>query len=373
MEVRYERICKTFGLMDAVTDLDLHVPDGAFLALLGPSGCGKTTALRILAGLEQPTSGRVLIGDRDVTDLQPKDRDVAMVFQSYALYPHKNVADNIAYPLRVRKVPREKRQERAAEVARMLDIDGLLDRMPKQLSGGQRQRVALARAIIREPHAFLMDEPLSNLDAQLRLQMRAEIKRLQRDLRHDHRLCDPRPGRGDDDGRPGCGHAARAAPAARAAGRGLRPSGQPVRRPVLRLAADERARRDGRGRPLPPPLRRGAAPGRRHAGPVKLGFRPENAQMTAPGEAGSLAGEVYVVEPLGNETLIAVTVGGEQVNLRAPAGFEPAVGEPCGVRPDPGRLHLFDPDTEAAIETAAGTLPAAEHPTRTEEPDDGTR
>ena len=130
MEVRYERICKTFGSMEAVTDLDLHVPDGAFLALLGPSGCGKTTALRILAGLEQPTSGRVLIGDRDVTDLQPKDRDVAMVFQSYALYPHKNVADNIAYPLRVRKVPREKRQERAAEVARMLDIDGLLDRMP---------------------------------------------------------------------------------------------------------------------------------------------------------------------------------------------------------------------------------------------------
>src|SRR4249919_382911 len=168
--------------MEAVADLDLHVPDGAFLALLGPSGCGKTTALRILAGLEEPTSGRVLIGDRDVTDLQPKDRDVAMVFQSYALYPHKNVADNIAYPLRVRKVPRDQRKARAAEVARMLDIDGLLERMPRQLSGGQRQRVALARAIIREPQAFLMDEPLSNLDAQLRLQMRAEIKRLQRRL-----------------------------------------------------------------------------------------------------------------------------------------------------------------------------------------------
>ena len=373
MDVRYERICKTFGLMDAVTDLDLHVPDGAFLALLGPSGCGKTTALRILAGLEQPTSGRVLIGDRDVTDLQPKDRDVAMVFQSYALYPHKNVADNIAYPLRVRKVPREKRQERAAEVARMLDIDGLLDRMPKQLSGGQRQRVALARAIIREPHAFLMDEPLSNLDAQLRLQMRAEIKRLQRDLgtttvyvTHDQveamTMADlvavMRHGRLQQLAPPGEVYA--------------RPAnlfvaqfcGSPPMNVLDGTVEDGRFRHPSGEVPLPGP---------RHTGPVKLGFRPENAQMTAPGEAGSLAGEVYVVEPLGNETLIAVTVGSEQVNLRAPAGFEPAVGEPCGVRPDPGRLHLFDPDTEAAIETAAGTLPAAEHPTRTEEPDDGTR
>ena len=260
MDVRYERICKTFGLMDAVTDLDLHVPDGAFLALLGPSGCGKTTALRILAGLEQPTSGRVLIGDRDVTDLQPKDRDVAMVFQSYALYPHKNVADNIAYPLRVRKVPREQRQERAAEVARMLDIDGLLDRMPQQLSGGQRQRVALARAIIREPQAFLMDEPLSNLDAQLRLQMRAEIKRLQRDLgtttvyvTHDQveamTMADlvavMRHGRLQQ----------------------LAPPGEVYARPANLFVAQfcgsppmNVLDGDGRGRPLPPPVRRGAAP-----------------------------------------------------------------------------------------------------------------
>jgi len=183
MDVRYEKIRKTFGGLDAVTDLDLHVPDGSFLALLGPSGCGKTTALRILAGLEEPTSGRVFIGPRDVTDLQPKDRDVAMVFQSYALYPHKNVAENIAYPLRVRKVAKEQRTARAAEVARMLDIDALLDRTPRQLSGGQRQRVALARAIVREPQAFLMDEPLSNLDAKLRGQMRAEIRSLQREYK----------------------------------------------------------------------------------------------------------------------------------------------------------------------------------------------
>src|SRR6476469_6707727 len=170
MDVRYQNVGKVFSGVPALIDLDLEVPDGKFLALLGPSGCGKTTALRILAGLEEPTSGQVFIGEDDVTKLQPRDRDVAMVFQSYALYPHKNVAENIAYPLRVGKV------------AELLSITPLLGRMPRQLSGGQRQRVALARAIVREPRAFLMDEPLSNLDAQLRLQMRIEIKRLQREL-----------------------------------------------------------------------------------------------------------------------------------------------------------------------------------------------
>src|SRR5436309_4185420 len=165
MDVRYERVAKTFAGVEALVGLDLTVADGKFLALLGPSGCGKTTALRILAGLEEPTSGEVFIGERNVTRLQPKDRDVAMVFQSYALYPHKSVAENIAYPLRVRKVEKAQRAARVGEVARMLSIDPLLDRMPRQLSGGQRQRVALARAIVREPRVFLMDEPLSNLDA----------------------------------------------------------------------------------------------------------------------------------------------------------------------------------------------------------------
>jgi multiple sugar transport system ATP-binding protein len=361
-DVRYEKIGKSFAGLDAVADLDLHVPDGTFLALLGPSGCGKTTALRILAGLEEPTSGRVYIGERDVTDLQPKDRDVAMVFQSYALYPHKNVRDNIAYPLRVRKVGREQRDARAAEVARMLDIDMLLDRTPRQLSGGQRQRVALARAIVREPQAFLMDEPLSNLDAQLRLQMRAEIKRLQRDLgtttvyvTHDQveamTMADlvavMRHGRLQQLGPPGEVYA--------------RPANLFVARfcgsPPMNVL--DGAVENGRFRHAA-----GEVPvaGARHSGPVKLGFRPESAEMTEPGEAGSLDGEVYVVEPLGNETLIAVTIGDEQVNLRAPAGFEPAVGERCGVRPNPGRLHLFHPDTEAAITTAAGEVPAAVDP-----------
>jgi multiple sugar transport system ATP-binding protein len=362
VEVRFDQICKTFGGIDAVSNLDLHVPDGSFLALLGPSGCGKTTALRMLAGLEEPTSGRVFIGERDVTNLQPKDRDVAMVFQSYALYPHKNVAENIAYPLRVRKVAKEQRTARAAEVARMLDIDALLDRTPRQLSGGQRQRVALARAIVREPQAFLMDEPLSNLDAQLRLQMRAEIKRLQKDLgtttvyvTHDQveamTMADlvavMRHGRLQQLAPPGEVYAS---PANLFVARFC---GSPPMN-VLDGAIDGGRFRHAAGE-VP-------VAGSTHSGPVKLGFRPENAEMTAPGDAGSLDGEVYVVEPLGNETLVAVTIGDEQVNLRAPAGFDPPVGERCGVRPDPGRLHLFDPETEAAISTAAGSVPAAADP-----------
>src|SRR5216117_3979373 len=182
MELRYELVCKRFGAADALIDLDLHAPDGCFLVMLGPSGCGKTPALRLLAGLEEPTSGRMFIGPRDVTLLQPRQRDIAMVFQSYALYPHKTVAENIEYPLRIRRLSQTDRQERVQQVAKMLNIDAYLERYPRQLSGGQRQRVALARAIVRQPQAFLMDEPLSNLDAKLRASMRGELKRLQKRL-----------------------------------------------------------------------------------------------------------------------------------------------------------------------------------------------
>src|SRR6476646_2873260 len=180
--VRYQGVQKTFDTFTALHSLDLKVPDRSFMALLGPSGCGKTTALRILAGLDMPTKGRVLIGERDVTQLQPRDRDVAMVFQSYALYPHKTVRDNIGYPLWIRKVSGGDIAAKVSEVSTILEIEHLLDRRPRQLSGGQRQRVALARAIVRDPAAFLMDEPLSNLDAKLRVSMRGEIRRLQQRL-----------------------------------------------------------------------------------------------------------------------------------------------------------------------------------------------
>jgi multiple sugar transport system ATP-binding protein len=166
----------------AVDDLDLEIGDGEFMVLVGPSGCGKTTALRMVAGLEDITSGEVVIGDRVVNGLDPRERDIAMVFQNYALYPHMSVYDNIAFGLRMQKVPRSRIEERVREISRVLGIDSLLRRKPRQLSGGQRQRVAMGRAIVRNPAVFLMDEPLSNLDARLRVQMRAEIARIQHEL-----------------------------------------------------------------------------------------------------------------------------------------------------------------------------------------------
>jgi multiple sugar transport system ATP-binding protein len=170
------------GGVHAVRDLSLDVTDGEFLVLVGPSGCGKTTALRMVAGLEEITDGTVSIGGRVVNTLSPKDRDIAMVFQNYALYPHLSVADNIAFGLRLRKAPRRQVEERVAWAAKLLDLSPYLARKPSELSGGQRQRVAMGRAIVREPQVFLMDEPLSNLDAKLRVQMRAEIAKLQHDL-----------------------------------------------------------------------------------------------------------------------------------------------------------------------------------------------
>jgi multiple sugar transport system ATP-binding protein len=181
-QVVLEGITKRFGDVVAVDDVSLTVEDEEMLVLLGPSGCGKSTVLRIIAGLEEPTAGTIRIGDRVVTDLEPKDRDVAMVFQSYALYPHMSVQRNIEFPLRARHVPKEQRDALVAEAARVVGLADLLARKPAQLSGGQRQRVALARAIVRHPQAFLMDEPLSNLDAKLRVQTRAELVELQRRL-----------------------------------------------------------------------------------------------------------------------------------------------------------------------------------------------
>jgi multiple sugar transport system ATP-binding protein len=181
-EVMYDHVTKRFDGTTAVKDLTIEIPDGEFLVLVGPSGCGKSTALRMLAGLEQITDGRILIGERVVNNVAPAARDVAMVFQSYALYPHMTVYDNLAFGLRNQKVPKQEIDERVRRAAGILAMDELLKRKPKQLSGGQRQRVALGRAIVREPAAFLMDEPLSNLDAKLRVATRAEIMKLQKRL-----------------------------------------------------------------------------------------------------------------------------------------------------------------------------------------------
>ncbi|WP_338823706.1 Oligosaccharides import ATP-binding protein MsmX [Moorella humiferrea] len=180
--VRLEGVSKVFGNTTAVAKTDLEIKDGEFLVLVGPSGCGKSTTLRMIAGLETPTEGDIYIGERKVTHLEPKDRDIAMVFQNYALYPHMKVFDNMAFGLRLRKVLKQEIEARVKEAAEILGIAHLLDRYPKQLSGGQRQRVALGRAIVRNPQVFLMDEPLSNLDAKLRVQMRAELIKLHQRL-----------------------------------------------------------------------------------------------------------------------------------------------------------------------------------------------
>src|SRR2546426_3085171 len=348
MELRYEQVCKRFGATDALLDLDLHAPDGCFLAMLGPSGCGKTTALRLLAGLEEPTSGRMFIGARDVTSLQPRDRDIAMVFQSYALYPHKTVAENIDYPLRIRGLSRAGRRERTEQVAKMLNIDAYLERYPRQLSGGQRQRVALARAIVREPQAFLMDEPLSNLDAQLRFQMRAELKRLQKSLgvttvyvTHDQleamTMADL----------IAVLSAGRLQQLASPAEIYARPAnlfvasfcGSPPMNLLTGTVSNGRFQRaEGSVQ-----VKYGAA------GERVLGFRPEHAEITMRGAPDSLAGEIYVVEPLGSETLVSVKVGADRVNVRVWSDFQGQIGDHCGVRPDASRTVLFEKDSGQLI------------------------
>ena len=201
----------------AVDGLELEIGDGEFLVLVGPSGCGKSTSLRMLAGLEDVDQGAIYIENKDVTNLPPKARDIAMVFQNYALYPHMTVYENMAFALKLRKTPKHEIDRRVKEAARLLQLEEYLGRKPKALSGGQRQRVAMGRAIVREPQVFLMDEPLSNLDAKLRVQTRSQIADAAGRPRHHHRLRDPRPGRGHDDGPPGGCAARRRAPAGRRA------------------------------------------------------------------------------------------------------------------------------------------------------------
>jgi ABC-type nitrate/sulfonate/bicarbonate transport system ATPase subunit len=263
----------------AVSDLSLDVKDEEFIVLVGPSGCGKTTALRMVAGLESITHGTIAIGDRVVNTVPPKERDIAMVFQNYALYPHMTVYDNMAFGLKLRKLPKEEIERRVRRAAEILGLVEFLERKPKALSGGQRQRVAMGRAIVREPQAFLMDEPLSNLDAKLRLQMRnRSLTPAGRSRRHDD-LCHARSGRGHDDGRsrrrPQEGRAAtgRCSPDA------LRPSEEPVRGRLHRLARDEHGRGRSRssGRWAVRHLRHDEPSRRRSGGGRAPGHRPTRA------------------------------------------------------------------------------------------------
>jgi multiple sugar transport system ATP-binding protein len=356
-EVSYRAVEKRFDQQTlALRSLDLDVPDGAFLVLLGPSGCGKTTALRVLAGLELPTAGTVHIGERDVTRMQPRDRDIAMVFQSYALYPHMTVGENIAYPLRIRGLSKADRRAGAAKVADSLEIQHLLDRRPRHLSGGQRQRVALARAIVREPAVFLMDEPLSNLDAKLRTSMRGEIKRLQKRLgtttlyvTHDQAeamtMADLVAVMRD-------GELQQLAPPDeiydRPANRFVAAFvGNPPMN-VLDGAVDAATHSFALGEQR---LELGAELGSAcaSAGATAIGIRPEDVEIVPQGDAGSLAGEIYVVEPMGNETLVDVRLGDQRLMARATREFAAPIGSPIGVRVALKSACFFGPEGTTAL------------------------
>ncbi|MBA3517633.1 MAG: ABC transporter ATP-binding protein [Rhizobiales bacterium] len=355
--VRYQAVEKRFDSVAALQALNLDIPDCAFLALLGPSGCGKTTALRILAGLELPSSGRVYIGERDVTRLQPRDRDIAMVFQSYALYPHMTVFENISYPLRIREVAASERKRLVSEVAAALEIGHLLERRPRQLSGGQRQRIALARAIVRNPAAFLMDEPLSNLDARLRMTMRAEIKRLCLRLgattlyvTHDQAealtmadlIAVMRDGALQQIASPGEIYDR---PANRFVATFV---GSPPMN-ILAGAVDEGGLRVG-GSTFPIDARRHA---QCLAGSVtEMGIRPEDLKLVDPDVSPSLPGQIYIVEPMGNETLVDLQIGGERMVVRAARGFRAPLGSRANVSFAPDDACFFNSTGSTVVHRA---------------------
>ncbi|MER2537012.1 MAG: sn-glycerol-3-phosphate ABC transporter ATP-binding protein UgpC [Rhizobiaceae bacterium] len=340
---------KHFGTFTALHSLDLTIADGEFLVLLGPSGCGKTTTMRIVAGLEEPSAGNIRIGDRAVNDVRPKDRDVAMVFQNYGLYPHMSVEENIAYPLKVRGLPKAERAARIRQAAEKVELGPLLDRKPRQLSGGQRQRVALARAIVRTPQVFLMDEPLSNLDAKLRVTMRAEIKHLQDELgvttiyvTHDQieamtladRVAVMSQGRIQQLGTP---EEIYDTPA------NLFVAGF-IGSPPMNLIPGE----VGSGSFSAPSIRLdGLTFGA--SGPAVLGIRPED-MTVAEGAGVDMAGTVYAVELTGESNLVTVLLGKERVIARAPRSWRGKAGETIGLKADRSRLHLFDKESGQRLE-----------------------
>ncbi|MBU8544812.1 MULTISPECIES: ABC transporter ATP-binding protein [Roseomonadaceae] len=341
-DVSLRNLTKAWGGFTAVRDQSLEIRDGEFMVLLGPSGCGKTTTMRMIAGLEEPTAGDILIGGQRVNDLPPRDRDIAMVFQSYGLYPHMTVEDNIGYPLKLRGI---KGAERAAQVraaAAKVELEPLLHRRPKELSGGQRQRVALARAIVRRPTVFLMDEPLSNLDAKLRVSTRAEIKHLQHELgvttvyvTHDqieamtlaHRVAVMQGGEIRQLDTPEVIYDRPA---------DLFVAGF-IGSPPMNLVDGDHA--DGRFT---------AAGGfhattgvARHGGRAVLGVRPEDVTV-GPAGSGDLDASIYAVELTGDAVLVTVQAGAARIIAKADRAWRAEIGSTVALRLDASRLHLFD-------------------------------
>jgi len=351
MKLRLENLTKRhssrLGSQVAVDGLNLEVRSGEFLVVLGPSGCGKTTTLRLIAGLEQADVGRIWLGDRDITQLEPRDRDVAMVFQSYALYPHLTVEENIAFPLRIRAVPREAAAQRVREAAAKLGLGRLLDRRPRALSGGERQRVALARAIVRQPNAFLMDEPLSNLDAQLRLETRGELKRLQHELgvttvyvTHDqaeamtlaHRVAVLSGGILQQLDTP-VNVYNQPMNLFVAGFLGSPPMNllQGVLDPSGGFTMDDNVQWPMNGACLQPPGKR-----------LVMGIRPEHVRLQTAPAPGTVAGRVYVTEPADNENLVVVKLGQQSLTARVSADTGLEYDQEVWVSAPPARLHFFE-------------------------------
>ena len=347
---------KRYGSVEPVRGVDLDIAAGEFVVILGPSGCGKSTILRMIAGLEDVSAGEIHIAGEPVTHLPPRKRGCAMVFQNYALYPHLTVAGNIGYPLRIAKVPARERDARVAEAARIVSLGDLLHRKPSQLSGGQRQRVAMARAIIRQPKIFLFDEPLSNLDAQLRVQMRAEIRLLHQRVgvtsifvTHDQveamtladRIVVMNTGVIEQIGTP---VEVYRTPATRYVASFV--GAQQMRFLPAVVSADGGRLDVGQagGFALPMPL-----PADRHGRPVVLGLRPEHVRLVAEPTAETLAGRLTFTEELGSQAIHHIEIAGVDILAEGVSGSRPEAGAALIVA-DPGAVHLFDQDSGRRLE-----------------------
>jgi multiple sugar transport system ATP-binding protein len=352
--IKFQNVSKHFGGTAVVEDLSLEIEDGEFVVLLGPSGCGKTTTLRMLAGLVSVSSGDIFVGGERVNDVPTQHRDLAMVFQSYALYPHMTIAENIGYPLRVRKIEKAERANRVSRVAAMLEIESLLERKPRQLSGGERQRVALARAIVREPRAYLMDEPLSNLDARLRVQMRGELKRLQHQLgtttiyvTHDQaeamtlasRVAVMRKGRLQQFDTP------------------MNIYNHPANRFVAEFVGSPSMNFiEGKidlggsqfvGDSLRIPLNTSQLSELSGVSRLTMGIRPEHIQVLTEPQDGAVEASVYVTELMGNETFVFLSIGANRLIARAPADFRAEVESKVWLRFTTEKVHFFDNQNRA--------------------------
>ncbi len=350
-----QNLSKHFGRTKALNDISLSVKDGEFMVLLGPTGAGKTTTLRCVAGLEKLDAGDIYLGGQSTVGLTPAERDVAFVFQSYALYPRKTVFQNMAFPLEARKLSKAEIESRVQSIARLLAIDGLLQRRPAELSGGQQQRVALGRAMVRQPRLFLMDEPLTNLDFMLRVEMRAELKRLQNELAATFFYV-------TNDQIEAMSVADRIA----ILNEGVLQQvdtpevvyDEPVNIFVAAFVGNPRmnflecsvdmAERMIVGQSWQMPLEShqlDRLSGQVNGGALVFGIRPEDIDLRLAPETGTYLAEVYVVEPLGDRTIVDLRLGGEIVKVKAAPDFVVQSGDSLNVIFDPGRFHIFDKHT----------------------------